>query len=477
MSNIKNKQKLERRNTYTPTDAPQVWGNCDSSLNREETLSVPNLKTLSNNPDVDLPQPAGGLKAVMQVFILNMDGKPLMPCKPAKAKHLLKEHKSKIVQHSPFTIQLLWQCESDTQDVILGIDSGYKHIGFSAVTAQRELLFGEVTARIDMPKLNIEKSMYRRKRRNKLWYRKPRFLNRGRKGGEWFAPSINHKLETHIRLIEKIKSIIPVSRVVIEVASFDTHKMKNPEISGVEYQHGELMGYKIREYLLEKFQRKCAYCGKENVPLEIEHITPKSRGGSNTVDNLAIACHSCNQKKNNLTAEEFGHLEVRNEVSNTLKDSAFMNTVRWKLKELTGADYSFGYMTKKNRILYGIDKSHANDAFVIAGGNKQVRSPVYGVSQRRRNNRTLQLNRKGFRPSLRRKRYSMQPGDIVEYNNSIWNVSGVHNYGKRVVIRDGDKKMDVNIKKVKMVRYGKGLQFKFRFLPTLMDGVSSGVVR
>ena len=149
MSNIKNKQKLERRNTYTPTDAPQVCGNCDSSLNREETLSVPDLKTLSNNPDVDLPQPAGGLKAVMQVFILNMDGKPLMPCKPAKAKHLLKKHKAKIVQHSPFTIQLLWQCESDTQDVTLGIDSGYKHIGFSAVTAQRELISGEVTANME----------------------------------------------------------------------------------------------------------------------------------------------------------------------------------------------------------------------------------------------------------------------------------------------------------------------------------------
>ena len=309
MANIESKQQLERRNTYTPTDTPQVCGNCNSSLNREETLSVPDLKTLSNKPDVDLPQPAWGLKTVMQVFILNRDGKPLMPCKPAKAKHLLKEHKAKIVQHSPFTIQPLWQCESDTQDVTLGIDSGYQHIGFSAVTDKREFLSGEVTARTDIPKLK------------------------------------------------------------------------------------------------------------------------------------------------------------------------FMNAVRWKLTELTGADYTFGYITKRNRILYSIDKSHANDAFVIAGGSKQVRSSIYNVYQRRRNNRTLQINRKGFKPSKSRKRYSMQPGDTAEYNNSIWNVSGIRNYGKEVIIRYGDKKMDVNINKVKMVRYGKGLQFQSRFLHNLMDGVSSGVVK
>lgn len=472
---MKSKQQLERRNTYTPTDAPQVCGNCDSSLNREETLSVPNLKTLSNNPDVDIQSGMTGQD--LRVPVLNMRREPLMPTTPGKARKLLKEGRAEVVSSNPFTIQLKYATGEATQKVTLGIDSGYKHIGFSAVTSKRELICGEVTARIDIPKLNMEKSMYRRKRRNKLWYRKPRFLNRGRKGKEWFAPSINHKLETHIRLINKIKSIIPVSRVVIEVASFDTQKMKNPEISGVEYQQGELMGYEIREYLLEKFHRKCAYCGEANVPLEIEHITPKSRGGSSTVDNLAIACHSCNQKKGNLTAEEFGHPEVRKEALKTLKDSAFMNTVRWKLTELTGAYYTFGYITKRNRILYGIGKTHANDAFVIAGGNKQVRSPVYGVSQRRRNNRTLQLNRKGFRPSIRRKRYSMQPGDTVEYNNSRWNVSGVHSYGKSIVIKDGDKKMDVNIKKVKIVRYGKGLQFHSRLPLNLMDGVSSGVVR
>ncbi len=475
--NMKEKQKLDRRDTYTPTDAPQVRGNCDHALNREETLSVHGSKTLSNNPDVDLPQPAGGHKAVMQVFILNMDGKPLMPCKPAKAKHLLKEHRAKIVMHSPFTIQLQWQCESDTQDVTLGIDSGYKNVGFSAVTDKRELISGEAAIRTDIPDLNVEKSMYRRGRRNKLWYRQPRFMNRGNNREEWFAPSIEHKLQTHVRLIEKLKGILPISKIVIEVASFDTQKMRNPEISGIEYQQGELQGYEIREYLLEKFHRKCAYCGKTNVPLEIEHLTPKSMGGSNTVDNLAIACHSCNQKKNNLTAEEFGHPEVRDKASKSFKDAAFMNTVRWKLTQLAGAEHTFGYITKRSRTSFGIEKSHSNDAFVIAGGIGQIRASPFVVTQRRRNNRTLQVNRKRFKPSIRRKRYDLQPGDVVEFQEGRYSVVGMHCYGKQAVIRNGEKKMDVNIKKVRMVRYGKGLQFQSRFIPALTDGVSSGGIR
>ena len=470
---MKEKQKLDRRDTYTPTDAPQVRGNCDHALNREETLSVHGSKTLSNNPDVDLPQPAGGHKAVMQVFILNMDGKPLMPCKPAKAKHLLKEHRAKIVMHSPFTIQLQWQCESDTQDVTLGIDSGYKNVGFSAVTDKRELISGEAAIRTDIPDLNVEKSMYRRGRRNKLWYRQPRFMNRGNNREEWFAPSIEHKLQTHVRLIEKLKGILPISKIVIEVASFDTQKMRNPEISGIEYQQGELQGYEIREYLLEKFRRQCVYCGKTNTPLEIEHLTPKSRGGPDTVDNLAIACHSCNQKKNNLTAEEFGHPGVRRKASLPLKGAAFMNNVRWKLSQLTGSHYTFGYITKRNRISLKMDKSHANDAFVIAGGADQIRASLFAVMQRRRNIRTLQVNRRGFRPSIRRKRYDLQPGDVVEFQEGRYSVVGMHSYGKRAVIRNGEKKMDVSMKKVRMVRYGKGLQFQPRSLRTLADGVSS----
>ncbi|MCL6089480.1 MAG: RNA-guided endonuclease IscB [Candidatus Thermoplasmatota archaeon] len=474
---MKEKQKLDRRNTYTPADAPQVRSNCGHALNNPETDSVHDLKTPSNNPDVDTLQPAGGHKADMPVFILNDDGKPLMPCKPAKARHLLRERKAKMFSTNPFTIQLLWHCEENVEPVTLGIDAGYKHIGFSAVTEKAELISGEAIIRTDIPKQNLEKAMYRRNRRNRLWYRQARFMNRGNHKEGWFAPSIDHKLQTHIRIIEKLKSILPISRTIIEVASFDTQKMRNPEISGIEYQQGDLQGYEIREYLLEKFHRKCVYCGKTNVPLEIEHLTPKSRGGSNMVSNLAISCHECNQKKNNLTAEEFGFPEVRGKSLKTLKDTAFMNIVRWKITQLTGSDYTFGHITKKTRISMGMEKSHANDAFVIAGGANQVRTPQHMVTQRRRNNRSLQTNRKGFKPSIRRKRYSFQPGDVVAFNHSRFSVVGVHNYGKYVIIRKGDQKTDANVKKVKLVKYGRGIQFAPQFLPTLAHGVSLGIVR
>ena len=472
--NMKEKQKLDRRNTYTPADAPQVRSNCDHALNSPETDSVHGSKTLSNNPDVDLPgmrgrEPSGP--------VINMRNQPLMPTTAGKARKLIKNEKAKVVSANPFTIQLLYATGETRQPITLGIDSGYKNIGFSAVTKKDELISGEAFIRTDIPKLNIEKVMYRRNRRNKLWYRQPRFLNRGNKKEGWFAPSIDHKLQTHIRLIERIKSVLPITRTVIEVASFDTQKMRNPEISSVEYQQGELLGYEIREYLLEKFHRKCVYCGKTNTPLEIEHIIPKSRGGQSTVDNLAISCHECNQRKNDMTAEEFGYSGVQKQALKSLKNAAFMNIVRWKLAEITGSDHTYGYVTKKNRISLGIGKSHANDAFVIAGGTSQTRCVSYNVTQRRRNNRSLQINRKGFGPSIRRRRYDLQPGDTVEFQEGKYSVVGMHSYGKQVIIKKGKKKMDVSMKKVRLVRYGKGLQFQSQFPPTLSDGVSLGGIR
>ena len=473
--NMREKQKLVGRDTCTPTDAPQVRSSVTLSLNREETLSEQSLKTPSNNPDVDIQPGMAGQD--LRVPVINMRNEPLMPTTPGKARTLLKSGKARVISSNPFTIQLLYATGETKQPVTLGIDAGYKHIGFSAVTEKRELVSGEAVTRTDIPKLNKEKSMYRKGRRDKLWYRKPRFMNRGNKKKGWFAPSIDHKLQTHIRLIEKLKKILPISDIIIEVASFDQQKMKNPEISGIEYQQGELQGYEIREYLLEKFHRTCVYCGKTGVPLEIEHLTPRSRDGPDTVNNLAISCRDCNQKKNNLTAEEFGYPDLRKSALMPLRDAAFMNTVRWKLTQLAGAGYTFGYITKKNRISLGLDKSHANDAFVIARGTNQVRVSQYTISQRRRNNRSLQINRKGFRPSIRRKRYGFQPGDIVVYDHDRFSVVGMHNYGKSIVIKGGGKKMDINTKKVKLVKYGKGLQFAPQFLPTLSDGVSLGGVR
>ncbi|MHB1471735.1 MAG: RNA-guided endonuclease IscB, partial [Thermoplasmataceae archaeon] len=227
---MREKQKLDRRDTYTPTDAPQVRSSVTLSLNREETLSEQSLKTPSNNPHVDLQSGMTGRD--LRVPVINMRNEPLMPTTPGKARKLLKQDKARVISSSPFTIQLLYATGETKQPVRLGTDSGFKHVGFSVVTERRELISGEAVIRTDIPKLNQEKAMYRRNRRDKLWYRQPRFMNRGNKKEGWFAPSVDHKLQTHMRLIGKLKRILPISDVIIEVASFDTQKMQNPEMSG-----------------------------------------------------------------------------------------------------------------------------------------------------------------------------------------------------------------------------------------------------
>jgi len=323
------------------------------------------------------------------VFVLNKTGNPLMPASPAKARHLLENGQAVVVRRTPFTIQLLYGSSGYKQDITLGVDAGYATVGYSAVTDGRELIAGEVNLRNNIKRLLEKRKAYRRTRRSRKWYRKPRFDNRGRRDG-WLAPSIQHKLDSHIKLIEKLKSILPITQTIVEVASFDTQKMQNPEISGVEYQQGELQGYEVREYLLEKWGRKCAYCGKKDVPLEIEHIVPRSRGGSDRVSNLTIACHECNQTKGNQTAEEFGHPQIQAKAEKSLKATAFMNIVRSKMVDLLNCDQTYGYITKHDRIELGMPKSHANDAFVIAGGNGQEHAVHLHIGKQvRRQNRSL----------------------------------------------------------------------------------------
>jgi hypothetical protein len=261
-----------------------------------------------------------------------------------------------------------------------------------------------------------------------------------------------------------IRQILPVASTCIEVSSFDTQKMINPEISGVEYQQGELQGYEVREYLLEKYGRTCAYCRKSNVPLQVEHVIPSSRGGSDRVSNLTISCPRCNQKKGNKTAEEFGYPEVQKQVKESLKAAAFMNTIRWELVRLLNCSYTYGYITKHNRIKLNLEKSHVNDAFVIAGGTNQERARQYQGKQTRRNNRALQTNRNGFRPSIRKKKYELGPNDLVflKLRSLICSVKGVSSYGKWVRVVDSiGNVINTNIKNVELIKYGKGLQMQF----------------
>ena len=170
------------------------------------------------------------------VYVLNMRGQPLMPTTPQKARNLVKQGKARVVQRLPVTIQLQYATGETKQKISLGIDSGYSFVGFSAITEKQEVISGELELRKDVSKNLTERRQYRRTRRNRLWYRKPRYNNRvsSKKKG-WFAPSIEHKLDSHKKLIEGITRILPVTKTIIEVATFDAHKLKHPEVSGIEY--------------------------------------------------------------------------------------------------------------------------------------------------------------------------------------------------------------------------------------------------
>lgn len=401
------------------------------------------------------------------VYVLNMRGQPLMPTTPRKARNLVKTNKAKVIRRIPFTIQLGYATGETKQQIKLGIDSGYSGVGFSATTKKREVIAGEVELRPDVSRNLTQRRQYRRTRRNRLWYRKPRFNNRvATKKKGWLPPSLRHKLASHKRLIADIQRLLPITTICVEVASFDAHKLKKPEISGVEYHQGELQGYEIREYLLEKWHRTCAYCGKTGIPLEIEHIVPKSRGGSNRVANLTLSCRRCNVKKGEQTATEFGSPDIAKQATSSLQAAPFMNLVRTHLVEELGCEKTYGYITKHDRIKLGLAKSHVNDAYVIAGGTNQPRCRVLQVKQIRRNNRSIQTNRKGFKPSIRRKRYPLPPQDLVRYEGELYVVKGVFNYGKWVrlgEVASGEKTQPLNksIKNVKLVKYGKGLHFSY----------------
>jgi 5-methylcytosine-specific restriction endonuclease McrA len=385
-----------------------------------------------------------------------------MPTTPRRAKWLLKDGKATVKERCPFTIQLTYATGENTQPIKLGIDIGFKKIGFSANTDTLEVISGMVILRQDVSKMIEERRMYRRTRRGRLGYRPTRFNNRKRPE-DWLAPSIKHRLDSHIRLFHKLATLLPINLKKVEVSNFDSHKMQNPEIAGVEYQQGTLQGYEVREYLLDKWGRNCAYCGKKDVPLQIEHIIPKSRGGTDRVSNLTLTCKTCNLKKGNMTAEEFGYPHIQQQAKKTLKATACLNNIRWRIVEQLEAAYTYGYVTKYERNKLGLEKSHVNDAFVIAGGTNQKRCRSYEIIQVRRNNRSLQTNRKGFKPSIRRQRYQLQPHDLVTYDGKLCKVKGVFNYGKWIRLCDSHGTViNTNIKNVKLLKYGKGLVCTFK---------------
>lgn len=371
------------------------------------------------------------------VYVLNIQGNPLMPCKEAKARRLLKNFLAKIIKRTPFTIQLLFECENKTQNITLGIDAGSKTIGVSASTEKQELYSAEVVLRNDIVDLISSKKQNRRTRRNRLRYRKPRFNNRIKSKKEgWLAPSILQKIETHLNVIEKIHKILPISKIIVETASFDIQKIKNPNITGVEYQQGEqLKFWNVREYVLHRDGHTCQYCkgkSKDKI-LNVHHIESRKTGGDSP-SNLITLCETCHKKYHN----EEVRLKVKR--GQSFRDSAFMGIMRWafyeKLKETyPSVKMTFGYITKNIRISNNLPKEHCIDAYCIAGNLKAklMDSYFYQIKKRCQNRQIHKANfLKGGRKKLNQAPYIVKGFrlfDKVSYQGKPYYIFGRRNSG------------------------------------------------
>jgi hypothetical protein len=327
----------------------------------------------------------------MLVPILNKNGKPLMPTTPRKARLLLKEGKAKCIKKMPFTIQLLFDSSGYKQEIILGIDAGSKTIGLSVTSGKKELFSAEVSLRTDIVDLLSTRRQNRRARRSRLRYRKARFLNRvSSKNKGWLTPSIENKINTHLKIVEKLHEILPITKIIVEVASFDIQKIKNPEIQGEEYQQGEQSDFwNVREYVLFRDGHKCH--GKKNCKnkvLSVHHIESRKTGG-NSPDNLITLCGDCHKDYHS------GKLKLDLKRGKSFRDATFMGVMRWalynKLKELYSSVFlTYGYITKNTRITTKLPKEHRVDALCITGnpGVKRLDS-YYFIKQVRKHNRQI----------------------------------------------------------------------------------------
>ena len=384
-------------------------------------------------------------KQTTQACVLDQQGKPLMPTtRLGKVYRLLKTQKAHIVSYEPFTIQLDYEPNTHIiQPMTLGVDSGAIHSGYSLANEHREYYSAEIIARDDISKRLSNRRMYRQNRRSrKTRYRKPRFNNRKNKKKGWLPPSLEQKTAVQLNEIDHLHHYFPLEKIIVEVAEFDIQKIKDPNISGIGYQQGTLQGYNIRNYLLEKHNRKCFYCGKSVSKFEVEHMLPKSRGGSNRIDNLTLSCHECNQKKDTLTAEEFikqtlpakkaaAKLKQLPNEKRLFEYMAHMNATRWALYDAINEKYSnvemtYGYVTKYNRVQAGLPKAHHIDAKCITGFATvpSVDQTVVKVKMRRHNR---QLHRTTFSKGHVRKAaclpnivFGFQLHDIVSFNDHYY---------------------------------------------------------
>ncbi len=354
---------------------------------QEEMLRAPSL------PERVTPQqgPGPGKEAGRgnpsphRVFVLDRHGHPGMPCHPARARQLLRRHRARIHRVAPFVIRLVDRETVATQPVGLGLYPGSRATGLACSRGEptdrgdlRHVLVGlELHHRsATIHKRLGQRAVFRRRRRSAtLRYRAPRFLNRTRTPG-WLAPSLASRVQHLETWTRRLMRWVPITSVDLELVRFDLQQMETPEISGVDYQQGMLVGFELREYLLEKWDRTCAYCGATGVPLNLDHVVPRSAGGSDRVANLTLACVPCNRAKGSrpiadvLAHDPSRRQRITAQLRTPLRDAAAVNSTRWAVKgrlEALGLPVACwsGGRTKWNRHRFAVAKSHLADAAVF----------------------------------------------------------------------------------------------------------------
>ena len=369
-----------------------------------------------------------------------------MPCSEKRARLLLGRGRAVVCRVMPFTIRLRGRTvqRSTLQPLRLKLDPGSQITGLALVRESdtADTTTGEAVRTLTVLMLlelkhrgqSIREALtrrraFRRRHRGNLWHRPARFDNRTKPAG-WLAPSLRHRVDTTIAWVARLRRLAPVTSLSQELVRFDMQQMQNPEISGIEYQQGTLAGYEVREYVLEKWGRTCAYCGAENTPLEIDHIHPKSRGGSDRVSNLTLACHDCNQRKGSQDVAAFLAKQpevlrrIQTQAKAPLIDAAAVNSTRWalcqRLKE-TGleVEVASGGRTKWNRHRLYILKTHSLDAACVGHVDaiQRWQQPVLTIQATGRGSyQRTRLTRHGFpRGYLTRHKsaFGFQTGDLV----------------------------------------------------------------
>ncbi|NJL89790.1 MAG: HNH endonuclease [Coleofasciculaceae cyanobacterium SM2_1_6] len=417
-------------------------------------------------------------------FVLDTNKKPLEPIHPGEARLLLKQGKAAVFRLYPFTIILKEKVPEIPETLSLKIDPGSKTTGIALLQNNKVIFCAELTHRGQAIKASLEsrRALRRSRRSRHTRYRQPRFLNRTKPKG-WLAPGLQHRVETTLTWVKKLIRLAPISSISQELVKFDLQKMENPEIVGVEYQQGELLGYEVREYLLNKWDRKCSYCGVKNIPLQVEHIHPKAKGGTNRISNLCLACEKCNQQKGTQLIEQF--LAKKPEVlkrvlaqaKKPLKDAAAVNATRWGLfnqLKATGLPINKGSggLTKFNRARLNLPKSHWIDAACVGKidelkllTNKPLLIKATGHGTRQ----MCRTDKFGF-PSRYVPRFKFvkgfQTGDVVKA--AVTSGKKIGNYAGRVAVRSSGS---FNISASELVQ---GISHKYCQIIHKKDGYSYG---